>query len=95
LLAEAIGGVTMTALDKVYFRFAREHYMGRPLRRPEHVEALLEAAAIPPGKVDETFWRQIRSDWLWGVSAAPFEGERAHRHNAAYRRHCTRRGINP
>ena len=85
----------MTVLDKVYFRFARAHYVGRPLRRPEHVEALLEAAAVPPGKVDETFWHQIRSDWLWGVSAAPFDGERAHRHNAAYRRHCARRGVHP
>jgi hypothetical protein len=85
----------MTAIDQLYSRFAREHYVGRPLRRPEHVAALLEAAAIPPGQVDETFWRRIRSDWLWGVSAAPFEGERAHRHNAAYRRHCARRGVAP
>src|SRR5262245_14278831 len=37
---------TMTAHDRVYFRFAREHYVGRPLRDPEHVEALLEAAEI-------------------------------------------------
>jgi hypothetical protein len=85
----------MTVRDKVYSRFAREHYVGRPLRRPEHVEALLEAAAIPPGKVDETFWRHISSDWLWGVSAAPFEGMQARRGNAAYRRHCARRGVNP
>jgi hypothetical protein len=94
LLVERDGGDAMTAIDNVYFRFAREHYVGRPLRGPAHVEALLEAAAIPPGKVDETFWRQIRSDWLWGVSAAPFEGERA-RDNAAYRRHCARRGVAP
>ena len=85
----------MTVLDKVYTRFARDNYVGRPLRRPAHVEAVLEAAAIPPTKADETFWRQIRSDWLWGVSATPFEGERAQRHNAAYRRHCARRGVNP
>ena len=85
----------MTALDQVYSRFAREHYVGRPLRQPEHVQALLEAAAVPPGKVDENFWRQIRSDWLWGVSPAPFEGARARRHNAAYRRHCARRGVTP
>lgn len=84
----------MTALDRVYFRFAREHYVRRPLRRPEHVQAVLEAAAIPPGKVDETFWRQITSDWLWGISATPFEGKRAHR-NAAYRRLCARRGVRP
>jgi hypothetical protein len=85
----------MTALDKVYFTFAREHYVGRPLRRPEHVEAVLEAASIPPGKVDASFWRRIRSEWLWGVSGAPFEGERARRENAAYRRHCARRGVRP
>lgn len=85
----------MTTLDRVYSRFAREHYVGRPLRRPEHVEAVLEAAAVPPGKVDETFWRQISSDWFWGVSAAPFEGDRARRENAAYRRHCARRGVRP
>ena len=85
----------MTTLDKVYFRFAQEHYVGRRLRGPEHVQALLEAASIPPGKVDEEFWRRIRSDWLWGVSATPFEGEGAHRENAAYRRHCARRGVAP
>ena len=85
----------MTVLDKVYRHFARDNYVGRPLRRPEHVEAVLEAAAVPPAKVDETFWRQIRSDWLWGVSATPFEGERAQHHNAAYRRHCARRGVRP
>jgi hypothetical protein len=85
----------MRVLDQVYSRFAEEHYVGRPLRRPEHVAALLQAAAVPPAKVDETFWRQIRSDWLWGVSSLPFEGERARRHNAAYRRLCARRGITP
>jgi hypothetical protein len=85
----------MTAQDKVYFRFAREHYVGRPLRDPEHVEALLEAAAVPPGKVDEAFWRQIRADWVWGVSSAPFDGTDGHRVNAAYRRHCVSRGVAP
>ena len=85
----------MTVLDRVYSRFAREHYVGRPLRRPEHVEALLKAAAVPATKVDETFWRQIRSDWLWGVSEIPFEGEQARRHNEAYLRHCARRGVLP
>jgi hypothetical protein len=85
----------MTAHDRVYFRFAREHYVGRPLRDPEHVEALLEAAEIPPGMVDETFWRQVRPDWVWGVSSAPFDGPSASRHNAAYRRHCARRGVTP
>jgi len=85
----------MTAHDRVYFRFAREHYVGRPLRDPEHVEALLEAAEIPPGKVDEAFWRQVRPDWVWGVSSAPFDGVSARRHNAAYRRHCARRGVTP
>lgn len=85
----------MTALDRVYFRFARDHYVRCPLREPEHVEALLEAAEIPPGKVDDSFWRQIRPDWLWGVSASPFDGASAYRHNAAYRRHCARRGIAP
>ena len=85
----------MTAHDRVYFRFAREHYVGRPLRDPEHVEALLEAAEVPPGKVDEAFWRQVRPDWVWGVSSAPFDGASARRHNAAYRRHCTRRGVTP
>ena len=85
----------MTAHDRVYFRFAREHYVGRPLRDPEHVEALLEAAAVPPGKVDDSFWRQIRPDWVWGVSAAPFDGTHGHRANAAYRRHCARRGVTP
>ena len=30
----------MTVLDQVYSRFARAHYVRRPLRRPEHVEAL-------------------------------------------------------
>jgi len=85
----------MTVLDQVYSRFAQEHYVGRPLRRPEHVAALLKAAAIPPTKVDDAFWRQIRSDWLWGVSAVPFEGEHAQRHNAAYRRLCAESGITP
>lgn len=85
----------MTVLDQVYSRFARENYVGRPLRRPEHVEALLVAAAVPPAQVDEAFWRQIRSDWFWGVSAVPFEGERAQLHNEAYRRHCARRGVAP
>ena len=85
----------MTVLDRVYSRFAREHYVGRLFRRPEHVEALLEAAAIPPTKVDETFWRQIRPDWFWGVSPAPFDGARSQHHNAAYRRHCARRGVTP
>ena len=85
----------MNVLDQVYSRFAREHYVGRPLRQPEHVEAVLKAAEIPPRRVDQRFWRQIRSDWLWGVSALPFEGERAHRHNAAYRRHCASRGVAP
>jgi hypothetical protein len=85
----------MTAHDRVYFRFAREHYVGRPLRDPEHVEALLEAAEVPPGKVDEAFWRQVRADWVWGVSSAPFESERGERVNAAYRRHCARRGVTP
>ncbi|HMH53175.1 MAG TPA: hypothetical protein VK548_23260 [Candidatus Acidoferrum sp.] len=85
----------MTVLDRVYSRFARAHYVRRPLRRPEHVEALLKAAAIPPTKVDETFWRQIRPDWFWGVSPTPFEGARSHHHNAAYRRHCARRGVRP
>ena len=85
----------MTVLAKVYRHFARDTYVCRPLRRPEHVEAVLEAVAIPPAKVDERFWRQIRSDWLWGVSATPFEAERARRHNAAYRRHCARRGVTP
>jgi hypothetical protein len=85
----------MTVLDRVYSRFAREHYVRRPLRRPEHVEALLKAAAIPLTDVDETFWRRIRPDWFWGVSPAPFEGARARRHNAAYRRHCARRGVRP
>jgi len=82
----------MTVLDRVYSRFARENYVGRPLRRPEHVEAVLEAAAVPPAKVDEAFWRRIRADWFWGVSGTPFEAERA---NAAYRRHCARRGVRP
>jgi hypothetical protein len=85
----------MTALDKVYYRFAREHYVGRPLREPEHIEALLEAAAIPPGKVDDAFWRELRPDWLWGVSPTPFDGTARSRDNAAYRRHCTRRGVKP
>lgn len=85
----------MTVLDQVYSRFAREHYVGRRFRRPEHVEAVLKAAAIAPTKVDETFWRQIRPDWFWGVSPVPFEGQRARRHNAAYRRHCARRGVRP
>ena len=85
----------MTVLDQVYSRFARAHYVRRPLRRPEHVEALLKAAAIPPTKADAMFWRQIRPDWFWGVSPAPFEGARAHHHNAAYRRHCARRGVKP
>ena len=84
----------MTAQDKVYFRFAREHYVGRPLRDPEHVEALLEAAAIPPGKVDETFWRQLRADWVWGVSSAPFAGTDEKLNNAD-RKQCLRRGVNP
>jgi hypothetical protein len=88
-------GVPMTAHDRVYFRFAREHYVGRPLRDPEHVEALLEAAAVPPGKVDDAFWRQVRADWVWGVSSAPFDGTAARRVNAAYRRHCARRGVTP
>jgi hypothetical protein len=86
------GGATMTAHDRVYFHFAREHYVGRPLRDPEHVEALLEAAAVPPGKVDAGFWRQVRTDWVWGVSSAPFDAATA---NAAYRRHCVRRGVKP
>src|SRR5947199_305802 len=60
----------MTALDKAYDRFARAHYVRRRLRGPEHVAALLEAAAVPPGKVDTAFWRQIRGEWLWGVSPA-------------------------
>ena len=85
----------MTALDKVYFRFAHNHYVGRPLRDPEQVEALLEAADVPPGKVDDAFWAQIRPDWLWGVSPSPFDGVEGHRHNAAYRRHCVRRGVAP
>jgi hypothetical protein len=85
----------MTALDKVYYRFAREHYVGQPLRSPEHIEALLEAAAIAPGKVDASFWRGLRPDWVWGVSPAPFDGARCRRHNAAYRRHCERRGVRP
>jgi len=85
----------MTAQDKVYYRFAREHYVGQPLRSPEHVEALLEAAAIPPGKVDAAFWRELRADWVWGVSSAPFDGARSRRTNAAYRRQCTRRGVTP
>jgi hypothetical protein len=85
----------MTVLDQVYSRFAEEHYVGRRLRQPEHVEALLQAAAVPPAQVDGSFWRQIRSDWLWGVSALPFEGEHASRHNEAYRRLCARRGITP
>ena len=85
----------MTAIDQVYTRFAEENYVGRPLRRPEHVQALLEAAAIPPTKADESFWRRISSDWLWGVSPTPFEGTRARRHNAAYRRQCARRGVTP
>ena len=61
----------MTVLEQVYSRFARDHYVGRLFRRPEHVEALLKAAAMPPTKVDETFWRQIRPDWFWGVSPFP------------------------
>lgn len=85
----------MTALDKVYFRFAKEHYVGRPLRDPEHVEALLEAADVPPGMVDESFWRQVTPEWVWGVSPAPFDDVNARRHNAAYRRHCARRGVTP
>lgn len=85
----------MTAQDRVYFRFARDHYVGRPLRDPEHVEALLEAAAVPPGKVDKAFWRQVRADWVWGVSPAPFDGTGGDRANAAYRKHCVRRGVAP
>ena len=85
----------MTALDKVYYRFARAHYVGQALRDPEHVEALLEAAAIPPGKVDASFWRQLRADWVWGLSDVPFDGAGSRRHNAAYRRHCVRRGVAP
>ena len=85
----------MTALDKVYFRFARAHYVGRPLRDSEHVEALLEAAEVPPGNVSDAFWGRIRSDWLWGVSATPFDGIDGGRYNAAYRRHCVRRGVAP
>ena len=85
----------MTALDKAYDSFTREHYVRRPLRGPEHVAALLEAAAIPPGKVDAIFWRQIRSEWLWGVSPTPFDGADASRTNAAYRRLCQRRGVAP
>jgi hypothetical protein len=65
-------------------------------RRDDRTEAVqLEAAAVPPGKVDESFWRQIRSDWVWGVSAAPFDGTHGARANAAYRRHCARRGVSP
>jgi hypothetical protein len=85
----------MTVLDKVYFRFAGQHYVGKPLREPEHVEALLDAAAIPPGKVDAAFWRTVRPEWVWGISPEPFEGEHARHENAAYRRHCRRRGIAP
>jgi len=85
----------MTALDRVYHRFARTHYVGRRLRRPEHVQALLEAAAIPPGKIDAAFWQRVRSEWLWGVSPAPFEGADADRTNATYRRLCRSRGISP
>ncbi|MBM3221736.1 MAG: hypothetical protein FJZ38_24200 [Candidatus Rokubacteria bacterium] len=85
----------MTAHDRVYFRFAREHYVGRPLRDPEHVEALLEAAEVPPGKVDESFWRQVTPDWVWGISSAPFDKKDCGRVNAAYRRHCARRGVKP
>jgi len=44
---------------------------------------------------DEAFWRQVRPDWVWGVSSAPFDGTSARRHNAAYRRHCVRRGVTP
>ena len=85
----------MTALDKVYFRFAREHYVGRPLRDPEHVEALLEAAEVPPGKVDASFWQAVSPEWVWGVSPTPFSDLNHRRHNAAYRRHCARRGVAP
>jgi hypothetical protein len=85
----------MTALDKAYDSFAREHYVRRPLRSPAHVAALLEAAAVPPGKVDAIFWRQIRAEWLWGVSPTPFDGADAGSTNAAYRRLCQRRGVTP
>lgn len=85
----------MTALDKAYDTFAREHYVRRPLRGPEHVAALLEAAAIPPGKVDARFWRRIRSEWFWGLSPAPFDESDADDVNAAYRRLCESRGVTP
>jgi len=85
----------MTALDRAYDKFARAHYVRRRLRGPEHVAALLEAAAVPPGKVNTAFWRQIRGEWLWGVSSAPFDGVHARRTNAAYRRLCHRRGVEP
>ena len=85
----------MTALDKAYDSFARKHYVRRPLRGPEHVAALLEAAAVPPGKVDAIFWRQLRSEWLWGLSPTPFDEAEAGGVNAAYRRLCESRGVTP
>ena len=85
----------MTPLDQVYQRFVNEHYISRPLRNREHLEALLEAAAISPGQVDADFWRQLRTEWFWGVSPIPFAGAHADRINAAYRRLCRRRGVRP
>ena len=85
----------MTALDKAYDNFAREHDVRRRLRGPKHVAALLEAAAVPPGKVDAEFWRQVRAEWLWGVSPEPFDDAHSRRVNAEYRRLCHRRGVTP
>ena len=85
----------MTQLDQVYQRFVNEHYVSRPLRGREHVKALLEAAAVPPAQVDAAFWRQLRAEWLWGISPIPFDGAQADHTNAAYRRLCRRLGVRP
>ena len=85
----------MTSLEQVYQRFVNEHYMRHPLRGREHLEALLEAAAVPPGQVDAAFWRRLRAEWLWGISPMPFDDAHGDRTNDAYRRLCQRRGVTP
>jgi hypothetical protein len=79
----------------VYEEFVATHYVDRTFRSPVQVQAVIHAAGLKPQQVTEDFWKEVRPEWLWGMSPVPFAGRNARRRNAEYKRFCELQGARP
>jgi len=82
-------------IKDVYEQFVAEHYAEKPLRHPVHVEAVIGAAGVRPTDVGQEFWKELRPEWLSGMSPLPFTGPKSRKANAQYRRLCELKGVAP